>query len=149
MLTPDQLDQIKQRAEALPREEWTADGQRGKPGHCAMAQVFGPEQSRMVIDPTEDPAEATAIAEFIAHARTDIPALLAYVARLEAVAHQMAGVLRAYEAWHGEVVLDATCWANDDGALVHGRHLDRLIEIQDERNAALANYASEGGRHDD
>lgn len=49
------------------RQGFTAAPQRGTPGHCTVAQVFGPDgRSVLAVESTINPARATAIAELCA-----------------------------------------------------------------------------------
>lgn len=49
--------------------KFTATAQKGKPGHCYAAQVFGPDGKSVAhVDPTEDPSDATVLAGVIAGA---------------------------------------------------------------------------------
>lgn len=55
--------------------EWVATEQSGAPGHCFVAQVFGHAGPVAQIEPTEDPAIATANARLIAAAPELLEAL--------------------------------------------------------------------------
>lgn len=78
-LTDQQLADIRQRAEAATPGPWHLDEDD--------AEIWSADHS-MVADIWE-PTHASMNGEFIAHARQDVPALLAEVARLRA---QLAGV---------------------------------------------------------
>lgn len=53
--------------EAVGAEGFTYSRQSGIPGHCLVAQVFGPDgKSIASIDPTENPAVATNRARILA-----------------------------------------------------------------------------------
>jgi hypothetical protein len=48
---------------------YTASEQRGTPGHCSLAQVFGPDgRSVLGVDSTDHPQDATRIAQVCAEA---------------------------------------------------------------------------------
>lgn len=80
MLTQAELDAIREREQALEPEEWEAYFTI----HCdPFVSVKGfPKTHFRVSTAPADYGRSTAI--FIAHARKDIPALLAHVAELEA-----------------------------------------------------------------
>lgn len=63
--------------------EWVATEQSGTPGHCFVAQVFGHAGPVARIEPTEDPAIATANARLIAAAPDLLEACLAFLARYD------------------------------------------------------------------
>lgn len=72
-MTAKQLDEIKARAEAATQGPWTFDA------NCTLSS----ERSE-ILHAGETGFVASANAEFIAHAREDIPALLAEIERLQA-----------------------------------------------------------------
>jgi len=83
------LDAIRARAEAATPGPWTAD--TNEPFGPELQGIFAPGSRRYIVKADIDYAEdedipdavVTADAEFIAHARADIPELLAEVERLE------------------------------------------------------------------
>jgi hypothetical protein len=77
-LSEEEVRKIEQRAEKATPEPWGHAPQDGLPGHCHMAQVFEAEGRAVAdIEPTDDPEQASRTADFIAHAREDIPKLIA------------------------------------------------------------------------
>lgn len=75
-MTPEELQEIRERCEAATEGPWTRlDARQCCTGFCIEPVLHGsdPDDSLSVADAT-----------FIAHARTDIPALLARVRELEA-----------------------------------------------------------------
>jgi Ead/Ea22-like protein len=81
-LTQEQLEAIRQRAENATPGPWETC-EISKLSHAKWFGVLGGESDDSLIDigvDTLNEADAT----FIAHARTDIPALLDYIAELEA-----------------------------------------------------------------
>jgi hypothetical protein len=88
------LDAIEARANAATPGPWEASRQIGKKGHCYVAQVFGPDAlGGLSLAQMDVLPNATADAAFIAHARSDVPALVAEVRRLrkvtDAQAHEL------------------------------------------------------------
>lgn len=83
------LDAIKARAEAATEGPWRLDGpwwiDDPSDPDCpaALAMVTGPGRVGIMVPERTDANDADA--EFIAHARTDVPALVAEVERLQAV----------------------------------------------------------------
>lgn len=62
---------------ALCRAVFTHVQQRGAPGHCRCAQVFGPDGvAVLTVEPTDDPASASRIAEICAAALSSNTAAL-------------------------------------------------------------------------
>ena len=83
-MTPERLKEIAERAEKATGGEWEAQEPWGAAG--TYARVKGPKMrlSARIHDGGRTPVfESVADAEFIAHARTDIPDLLRYITRLE------------------------------------------------------------------
>ena len=79
-MTPDDLQAIIARAEATTAGPWTVDVRPAKPEAAMVVrnfEFFGPQFEIVTMDIATDDAE------FIAHARTDIPKLLAEVERLQ------------------------------------------------------------------
>jgi hypothetical protein len=80
-MTPEQIAEIKARVEATPRGPWHVEyfGDEGYPQRVSNQQAI-------LIASTHEggPAGLRPIPEFLAHARQDIPALLAEVERLRA-----------------------------------------------------------------
>jgi hypothetical protein len=79
-MTPEQLVEIKARAEAMPSKEWksTAHNWIGTADDETIAYVSDHGNDR-----ARSPKESRAIAVFIAHARADIPNLLLEIKRLQ------------------------------------------------------------------
>jgi hypothetical protein len=83
----------------VPARPWTFDRQKGVPGHCFMAQVWGPDGAALAqIEPTDDPRDASAIAAFVAHSANAHDSL---VAALRDVAEDVCGML-CPSAWRTE-----------------------------------------------
>jgi hypothetical protein len=81
-LTPQQLDEIEQRANAATPGPWTTDGWEIYQGGGSSApdlMAWAGETCR-----ADDYDGSRNDADFIAHARTDVPALLAEIRRLRA-----------------------------------------------------------------
>lgn len=76
-MTPEQLAEIKARVDAATGGKWFYNGEGivGGGGLEWVAQTFSKRET--------DFPNHEANGEFIAHARQDIPALLAYIAELE------------------------------------------------------------------
>jgi hypothetical protein len=120
-VTPAWLMEIAARAEAATPGPWCTDaweiyqGDEYLPGISAWIG----ETCRGTSTPEQDRADA----EFVAHARTDVPALLARVAELEA---------------HVEALLEerhrTNEWA-DDAAKALRRQRDRITELEAQRAA--------------
>lgn len=92
-MTEEQLQAIEARAAAATEGEWFANNNDGysiwrikAPGFIAIADVIG------------DSAETDANAAFIAHAREDVPALVAEVRRLQ---EHIAGLKEILKRIHG------------------------------------------------
>ena len=103
MTRPD-LDAIRARCDAATPGPWTYD----ETGYVDI----GLPRSRSIAIGIENDATAKSDGDFIAHARTDIPALLAYVADLEerCRAHEAmrSDIARALDTWKQEEVNDET-----------------------------------------
>ncbi|MGH3377913.1 MAG: hypothetical protein ACRDP6_24585 [Actinoallomurus sp.] len=80
MLTPEQLTEIEALVSAVPKAPWVIEGDY--PQRITNAEAL------VIAECFEGPQFPPSIAEFIAHARTDVPALLAEVKRLR---EQMSG----------------------------------------------------------
>ncbi|QSL99845.1 hypothetical protein SEA_ODAY_102 [Gordonia phage ODay] len=91
------LDAIEARANAAYVGPWTADPD----SYGDIWARAGHEGATVVV--SADPALNTADAEFIAHARTDVPALVSRVRELEAAVRRVHEVLDVREA----IVADA------------------------------------------
>jgi|SRR5690242_2381016 len=93
-MTDEELQAIKARVEAVAATcdapaPWAMDTfHRGAPSDCEVRVTDATDSTiyrvTAAFDDMETHLEQQAIAEFIAHARTDVPALLAEVARLRA-----------------------------------------------------------------
>ncbi|MEV6737917.1 hypothetical protein AB0N14_13680 [Streptomyces sp. NPDC051104] len=79
--TPLNLDAIEARANAATPGPWMADGHEIYGSGCGVLDI---EQWKAETLRIEDPEGAKADAEFMAHARTDVPALAAEIRRLRA-----------------------------------------------------------------
>ena len=90
-LTAEERAEIVRSLVDLPIGPWRFAEQIGLPGHCDMAQVWSHVGRAIVaIEPTDDPAYATALAAFIAAAREAIPRYEAALAAMEAKCEALA-----------------------------------------------------------
>ena len=97
-MTNDELEAVRARLAKATDGPWYRSGIRGRMGDLECFRVFdGNEQwfASVSADTTNGPMHARSLAdaEFIAHARTDIPALLDALTRAEAHAERLAGAL--------------------------------------------------------
>lgn len=92
-----QLAEIKAREQAATAGPWSVD--TNEPFSRQINGVFADEQKRYVFyhDPDEDNTISKKDAAFIAHARTDIPALVEEVERLHGIESELAYEKRANE----------------------------------------------------
>jgi hypothetical protein len=92
-MTDEDLKVIEARLNELPRGPWYVEQVR--PGHDDEARVYD-RGSWGVCKPTPtQPLSRRPIAEFVASARTDVPALVAEVRRLRSALHGAADVMPA------------------------------------------------------
>jgi hypothetical protein len=91
------LDAIEARAAAATDGPWMADGHEIYGSGCGILDV---DQWKAETLRIEDPEGAKADAEFIAHARTDVPALVARVRQQDTVIAELRAVLEASRAAH-------------------------------------------------
>ena len=103
-MTPAQLEEIKARADVATPGPWTVHA----PHHYTEAAIHGPEGDGHgiivstytgAINPLQDVA-------FIAHARTDAPALLAEIERVRLLA-------KAIHRWHLDGTLPSDDWVRN------------------------------------
>lgn len=59
-------DEIESLSRFLTKARFTAEPQKGEPGHCVMAQVFSNNVALCGLEPSYDPAYATGAAQLIA-----------------------------------------------------------------------------------
>jgi hypothetical protein len=92
-MTPERLAQILARAEATPKGQWFVEyfGDGGYP------QQVSNRQAVLIAETFEGGAGLRPIPEFIAHAREDVPALVAEVERLTADLEQSRWVAKELE----------------------------------------------------
>jgi len=83
----DRLDEIEARADAATEGPWEWHPYMGS--GATLAKPNHPFHERNILKTTDDWPPVADDAEFIAHARTDIPALLAEVRRLQAAADRV------------------------------------------------------------
>ena len=83
-LTPDKLDAIAARADAATEGPWSASVIDG------TGDVYGPDGMGVAYD-CEGGCASEEDAEFIAHARSDVPALVEEVRRLRAALVELSG----------------------------------------------------------
>lgn len=98
-LTDQQLDDIEARANAATEGPWMADGHEIYGSGCGVLDI---EQWKAETLRIEDPEGAKADAEFIAHAREDVPALVETVRRLRAELTDQRAETQKLIRWHGE-----------------------------------------------
>lgn len=98
-MTKEQLDAIRRRAEAATEGPWEADdrgeGKRVIPR--PRFRIMAPKSKRRMVPAClwdEGSGPACYDADFIAHSRQDVPALLAYIDRL----HEVENAARDYKA---------------------------------------------------
>lgn len=110
-MTALDLDAIEARANALPAGPWTVEEDGCVTGYIAILDADGvPVLSEMdhVAQYDEDADamvyEDRPLADFIAHARADIPTLLAYVRELKAALAKAAGDIES--EWGPDSVID-------------------------------------------
>lgn len=92
------LQEIEARVKAATGK-WSAVGQDGPAKRCFQAQVFGPDGAALAtIEPTENEADATAIANLISKAPTDLSFLLEAVKQGEELQGELVAALQEIEA---------------------------------------------------
>ncbi len=98
MLTKEELEEIAKRAEAATPGPWETHDEEANVGEAWVRRaVTFPVKSfseKSIVGSSID----IATAEFIAHARTDIPALLAHIAGLEAEIEKILELAGKHEA---------------------------------------------------
>jgi len=65
--------------------------------------------------------------------------------RAEARVAEWEKVAKAYEAWEADIIINNETWRTDDLPHLTQAQFDRMIKIQDMRNAALALGKQEAG----
>jgi hypothetical protein len=90
-LTQEQLEAIRQRAENATSGPWDVHPSLGVCNDCG--NLYEVVESQMFFSPVVAELKREEDARFIAHARTDIPALLDHIAELEAELAYMNGVV--------------------------------------------------------
>ena len=132
-MTTERLDEIEARANAATQGPWERHPYMGS--GATLAKPNHPFHELNILKTTDDWPPVAADAEFIAAARTDVPALLAEVRRLQAAAERVPEPLPvvAHKA-DGETDIDrfrAMAYRVERGYDVAGQHgrsaLARLI----------------------
>lgn len=99
-MTREELSAIEARAEAATPGPWRADGNSPRKVRDADGDTF----ARIELPPgstADEIAASHATATFIAHARTDIPALIAHIRTLEAERDRALVERNLYRAKYG------------------------------------------------
>lgn len=90
---------IAERLAKASRTPWQFAPQEGSRGHCFLAQVFDSSGNAVAdIEPADIEADATVIADFIAHAPADIALLLSAHAQLSKRVEELEAALATAEA---------------------------------------------------
>ena len=95
-MTKEQLEAIKRRADSATRGRWNYDG-------SFVRSCFGDEMEHFICRIGDDlpySRDDNENAEFIAHARTDVPALVAEVERLMKILADDSGVMKSSDPDH-------------------------------------------------
>lgn len=128
MLTPDQLAEIKARVEAVPKGPWVIEGDY--PQRITNAEAL------VIAECFTVPQWPPSIAEFITHARTDVPVLVAEVKQQTKRANTAEGQRSAYsDAMHqivgviGELQAMITLARAEDLDLNAAKQLDYLDRL--------------------
>lgn len=131
MTAPLDIDALEKVARAAGDGPWTHDPQKGTPGKCMLAQVWGPGgHSLAELESTDDPAVASALAEHIA--TFDPPTVLRLLAERRAIAAEIVELRDALNRLLGSAKGARSALA-DDGA--KSQTLDDCVAAAD---AALA-----------
>lgn len=97
-MTPERLEAIRQRVEKATQGPWNFEGNKWQDGYVIYSPIKrgfhnnGGEVAE--VDDSYEPSDA----EFIAHAREDVPALLAEVERLRSAIDNAADLLSGGES---------------------------------------------------
>lgn len=127
---------IRERAEKATEGPWVAVSSVAEGGDPSDTYFIKAQPHPAMRGFTKDVAmvEGPDLADFIAHARADIPALLAEVDRLTPLEEEVKR-LRALVNRYGQTVLDVADMAQDEGDRAYfgsTNDLDRLRAIRDE-----------------
>lgn len=128
MMDDKYLAEIKAREQSATPGPWSVD--TNEPFSRQINGVFADEQEKYVFyhDPDGEDTVSRKDADFIGHARTDIPALIAEVERLNGM------VTRAQEGWYDADEQNAT--------------LKKALELAEDMLTKMTPYKSRGGWHD-